>query len=102
MTMRKTSFIMVTIFTVVSLNAFVYRVYGKCIDECMKKCDSTIDEKFRWGDEYIQDIKNSTDFLKMKNQQKVKCYEKCEEECTQNIKKGTVDTESESKKNPQK
>jgi hypothetical protein len=42
--MRKTSFLLVIIITVVGLNVFVYRVYGKCIDECMKKCDATIDE----------------------------------------------------------
>lgn len=99
--MRKTSLIIVVIFTVVGLNGFVYRVYGKCIDECMKKCDATIDEKFRAGEGYIKGIRDSTDYLKMKNQQKVKCYGKCEEECTQNIKKGTVDTDSESKKEPQ-
>ena len=92
---------MVVIFTVVCLNVFVYSVYGQCIDECMKKCDATIDEKFREGEGYIRGIKDSTDYLKMKNQQKVKCYKKCEEECTQNIKKGTVDTDSESKKETQ-
>jgi len=99
--MRKTGFIMVIIFTVAILNVFVYRVYGKCIDECMKKCDATIDEKFRLGEGYIKGIKDSTDYLKMKNQQKVECYGTCEDECTQNIKEGTVDTESESKKEPQ-
>ena len=70
--MRKTSLIIVIIFTVVGLNGFVYRVYGKCIDECMKKCDATIDEKFRAGEGYIKGIRDSTDYLKMKKQQKVK------------------------------
>jgi hypothetical protein len=100
MTMRITSFMMVIIFTVVGLNAFVYQVYGKCMDECREKCDATVDEKFRSGEGYIKGIEASTDYLKMKNQQKVKCYGKCEEECTQSVKEGTADTDSELKKEP--
>ena len=100
--MRRTGSIMITIVMVMSLNVFVCRAYGKCVEECSKKCDATIDEKYSWGEGYLKEIKSSTDYLKMKNQEKVKCYRKCKEECSQNIKKDKVDTSSELKKETRK
>jgi hypothetical protein len=98
--MRKTSSIITIIFIVMSLNVFIYRAYGKCVEECIEKCDAIIDEKYSFGEGYMRDNKSAVDYLKMKNQEKVKCYGECKEECSQNIKKGTVDTSSELKKEP--
>lgn len=101
--MRTTRFTMVIIFTMMSLTMYVFGAHGKCIDECREKCEATIDEKFRWGEEYLnRSTKASTDYLKLKIQQKEKCYGTCDEGCPQNIKKDTADTDSKVKKEPQK
>ena len=96
--MRKAYFIMVIIFTVVNLNVFVYAVHGTCIEDCKQQCDASISEKYRSGEGYVKSIKDSTSYLKQKNDEKVMCKRKCEEKCTQNQKKGTVDTNSTVKK----
>ena len=99
--MNKARCIMVIIFTLAGITVFAHGVYGKCVDECMKKCDTTIEAKFSKGEGYVWDTVGSTEYLKMKNQQKVDCYEKCEDTCTQNVKKDSADTKSKAKEKPQ-
>jgi len=99
--MRRTSFIMVIIFTVMSLNIFVYRVYAQCVEDCMNKCEATIDERYKWGEGVVKSTIDSTDLLIQKNGEKKKCLGKCEDECLQTTKKSTVDTGSALKKDPE-
>ena len=97
---RKTSSAMIIIVIVMCSNIFASRAHGECIEECINKCDAVVDEKFRSGEGYIKDIKSSSNYLIMKNQEKAKCYKKCKEKCSQNIKKDDTNTNSESKKKP--
>ena len=98
--MEKTGSAMIIILVVMCLNIFASRVHGQCIEECIKKCDEAVDEKFRYGEGYMKDIKSSSNYLIMKNQERTKCYKKCNEECSQRTKKDEVNTNNKLKKKP--
>lgn len=100
--MKKTSYRLAIIFTLAYLTLFVNLVDGKCIDECAQKCNTTIDEKYRWGEGVPMNSIDSTDYLIQKNREKTVCIGKCEDECSQKTKKNPVTTESALEKEPKK
>lgn len=96
--MKKGCSMLASIVMAASLHVFVLPAYGTCLDECIKNCDATIDERFRWGEEFPMGIKASTDYLKMKNDQKTTCYAMCEEQCPDAMKRDRASSKCEEKK----
>jgi hypothetical protein len=103
--MRKTSFIMISIFVLMCCNGSIYQAYGGCVDECKNECNTNIDKKYRWGEGYLEARSGTQggrdglqDLSKSKELEKEKCYATCKDTCAQNTKEKKAEKESKAKK----